>query len=107
VPPTFFFAPGGRPQALDIEVALAVGQTEFLVPGCSAAAELLANHPDRRIGVALDSHVFDPDRPSLDAYADVVAGWHRRLDRFVFATTCTTLTARSLITTASAAGWSG
>ncbi|MEI7772761.1 MAG: hypothetical protein WCI67_22415 [Chloroflexales bacterium] len=85
MPPAFFFAPGGRPQALDIEVALAVGQHYFLVPGCSAAAELLANHPDRRIGVALDSHVFDPDRPCLDAYAEAVAGWHRRIDRFVFA----------------------
>jgi hypothetical protein len=81
----FYFAPGGRPQRLDVEIALAVGQTAFLVPACSPAAALLADHPDPRISVALDSHVFDPDRPSLEAYAEAVAAWHARHERFAFA----------------------
>jgi hypothetical protein len=85
MPPEFYFAPGARPLASDIEVAIAVGQTAFLVPGCSTAAALLAEHPCPRLSVAVDSHILDPNRPSLARYAQAVAEWHLRLDRFVFA----------------------
>jgi len=83
--PTFYFAIGARPQHEDIDVALAVGQTSFLVPGCSAGAQLLARHADQRISVALDSHIRDPQRPSLAAYAAAVAAWYGRPERFAFA----------------------
>ncbi|NTV63100.1 MAG: hypothetical protein HGA65_06140 [Oscillochloris sp.] len=66
-------------------MALATGQTSFLVPACSPAAALLLGHRDPRISVALDSHIFDPSRPSLDAYAEAVAGWYHQPHRFSFA----------------------
>ncbi|MEI8167154.1 MAG: hypothetical protein WCG26_12280 [Chloroflexales bacterium] len=99
LPPTFYLALGSRPCHHDVDVALAVGQTTFLVPGCAPVARLLADHPDPRISVALDSHVFDgPARPTLEAYADVVAAWHNHPGRFAFAISYDHLgqTARSL-----------
>lgn len=85
MPPEFYFAIGGRPQYDDCAIALAVGQDAFLVPGCSAAAAYLAALPATRVRVALDSHILDPQRPSLERYAEAVAAWHTRPDRFAFA----------------------
>jgi hypothetical protein len=86
-PPTFYFATGSRPQRDDVAVALAVGQTAFLVPACSAAASFLLDHddPEHRLSVALDSHIFDPARPTLEAYAEQVAAWSHHPGRFSFA----------------------
>lgn len=74
--PLFYFACGARPSWRDIELAIACGQTTFLVPAGSPAAEMLRRQAGAQ--VMLDSGAWpqvNPSRLSLPAYARTVRGW--------------------------------
>lgn len=78
MPPTFYFAIGARPARRDLAIALAVGQTDFLIPVGSTATSWLRDLDGVR--VVLDSAAWppgNPDRPSLDAYARAVLSWRQ------------------------------
>lgn len=85
--PTFYLALGARPCWQDLDLALACGQRDFLVPAGSRAAQRLKNTPGVR--VVLDSGAWPPDNPdrlSLPAYAREVRSWCSRPN---FAWACT------------------
>ena len=76
--PTFYFALGARPARRDLAVALAVGQTEFLIPAGSTATAWLRVMEGVR--VVLDSAAWppgNPSRPSLEAYVDSLLSWRQ------------------------------
>jgi hypothetical protein len=76
--PTFYFALGARPAHRDLAVALAVGQTAFLIPAGSTATAWLRVMDGVR--VVLDSAAWppgNPSRPSLEAYVDALQSWRQ------------------------------
>lgn len=89
--PTFYLALGTRPSWQDLNLALACGQRDFLVPAGSRAAQRLRSTPGVR--VVLDSGAWPPDNPdrlSLPAYVRDVRSWCGH-PRFAWACTYDTI----------------
>ncbi|MDP9310867.1 MAG: hypothetical protein M3R24_08230 [Chloroflexota bacterium] len=74
MPPTFFLAIGRDPRRRDIDLCLAVGQREFLVPAGTRGAKVVRALPGIRY--VCDSGAWpigNPDRVTLPAYARLLA----------------------------------
>lgn len=78
MPPTFYFAIGGRAAPADLRIALAVDQRDFLIPAGATLTTTLRDLAGVRI--VLDSGAWpldNPDRLSLEAYAAEILRWRR------------------------------
>src|SRR5262245_24055893 len=78
VAPTFCFAIGARPAAVDLETALAVGQRDFLIAVGSTITSMLQQLPGVR--VVLDSAAWPPgnhNRPTLEQYVEAILDWRQ------------------------------
>lgn len=76
--PIFWFAIGARSSRADLDIALAVGQRELLIPAGAILEPTLRTLPG--VSVVLDSGAWPPKNPeriSLEAYARAILAWRQ------------------------------